>query len=94
MENEVNKHERMKTFFEDLWGKGDPWSFDTSRFEQLKYARKIELLGDKKFWRVLEIGCGAGAFTALLARQVDCITGTDISRWLGVGLVNRALLSF
>ena len=79
MEHDLSKAEKMRLFFEELWRKGDPWSLDTSEFERAKYVRQIELLGDQRFERVLEIGCGAGAFTALLSRQADHITAIDIS---------------
>jgi SAM-dependent methyltransferase len=71
--------ERYKTFFEELWRKGDPWGLDTSTFESAKYARQMKLLGAERFGRVLEIGCGAGAFTALLARQAGHVTAIDVS---------------
>ena len=79
MEKDFNRNDRMRMFFEDLWSKGDPWSLETSEFERAKYARQIGLLSDKRFERVLEIGCGAGVFTALLTRQADYILGLDIS---------------
>ena len=72
-------HMEMRTFFEDLWHKGDPWALETSEFERAKYARQIDLFGVKRFERVLEIGCGAGVFTALLTRYADHITAVDIS---------------
>jgi SAM-dependent methyltransferase len=79
MEQETSKDERMRAFFEELWHKDDPWSLETSEFERAKYARQIQLLADRRFERVLEIGCGAGVFTALLTRQADYVMGIDIS---------------
>ena len=79
MEQEIGKDERTRIFFEGLWRRGDPWSLESSEFERAKYARQLALITDQRFERVLEIGCGAGAFTALLARQSDHITGIDIS---------------
>ena len=76
---ECNTHMEMRTFFEDLWRKGDPWALETSGFERAKYARQMKLIAKKRFGRVLEIGCGAGVFTALLARHADHITAIDIS---------------
>lgn len=71
--------EKYRTFFEGLWRKGDPWGLDTSAFEGAKYARQMELLGVTRYGRVLEIGCGAGAFTTLLERQAGHVTAIDIS---------------
>jgi 2-polyprenyl-3-methyl-5-hydroxy-6-metoxy-1,4-benzoquinol methylase len=79
MEHDITKNDRMRMFFEDLWSKDDPWALETSEFERAKYARQIAHLADKKFERVLEIGCGAGVFTALLTRQADYVMGLDIS---------------
>ena len=79
MEQDQKRHDRMRIFFEQLWRKGDPWSLETSQFEHSKYARQIELVADKRLDRVLEIGCGAGAFTALLAQQADRLIAIDIS---------------
>jgi SAM-dependent methyltransferase len=79
MQQDRSIHNKISSFFEDLWRQGDPWDLHTSAFERAKYARQMEVLGDERFGRVLEIGCGAGAFTALLARQARHVTAIDIS---------------
>lgn len=66
-------------FFEELWKKGDPWSLESSAFERAKYARQMALLAGRRYPRVLEIGCGAGSFTRLLAAAADQVTALDIS---------------
>ena len=90
MRVENNKAAKLIAFFEDLWRKGDPWSLDSSEFEHAKYVRQIELLGPRRFDRVLEIGCGAGAFTALLAHKSNHITAIDISP-TAISLAKRRL---
>ena len=84
--------QKAEAFFEDLWRRGDPWEFESSEFEQAKYARHLALLGGRRYTRVLELGCGAGAFTRLLARLADQVVALDISptaiaraRTLGTG---------
>jgi SAM-dependent methyltransferase len=71
--------QKAETFFENVWQRGDPWEFETSEFEQTKYERQLALLGGRRYTRVLELGCGAGAFTRLLARHADQVVALDIS---------------
>jgi len=71
--------QKAREFCEDLWQHGDPWSFESSEFEQARCARLIALLGGRRSARALEIGCGAGYFTRLLARLADEIVAFDIS---------------
>jgi 2-polyprenyl-3-methyl-5-hydroxy-6-metoxy-1,4-benzoquinol methylase len=79
MQRDRSIHNKMKIFFEGLWRQGDLWALSTSAFERAKYGRQLEVLGDERFGRVLEIGCGAGAFTHLLAQQACHVTAIDIS---------------
>ena len=62
--------QKAETFFENVWQRGDPWEFETSEFEQTKYARQLALLGPP-LHRVLELGCGAEPLHASsLAMQI------------------------
>src|ERR1051325_8938607 len=74
-----NLRQKAETFFENIWQRGDPWEFETSEFEQAKYARQLELLKGRRYRRALELGCGAGAFTRLLAPHADHVLALDIS---------------
>jgi SAM-dependent methyltransferase len=67
------------SFFNDLWTHGDPWGLETSDFERARYARLIAMLDQPRYPRVLEIGCGAGAFTRLLAPLADRLLALDVS---------------
>jgi SAM-dependent methyltransferase len=71
--------QKAETFFENVWQRGDPWEFETSEFEHTKYARQLALLEGRRYTRALELGCGAGAFTRLLARHADQVVALDIS---------------
>ena len=71
--------DRARTFFDSLWNQGDYWELETSAFEQARYARLMELLRDRRYARTLEIGCGAGAFTTLLAEVSDRVVALDVS---------------
>jgi SAM-dependent methyltransferase len=71
--------QQARQFFEDLWQRGDYWEFDYSEFEQKRFARLLALLNGQRYARVLEIGCGAGAFTHHLAHLADYVLALDIS---------------
>jgi len=79
----MTEHERIgekaEAFFEDLWGRGDPWDFQSSEFEQARYARLLATLNGRHYGRVLEIGCGAGGFTRHLAPIAADVVALDIS---------------
>jgi SAM-dependent methyltransferase len=66
-------------FFEELWQRGDHWELDSSAFEQARFARLHALLAERHYPRVLELGCGTGAFTHHLARLADHVVALDIS---------------
>lgn len=71
--------QQAQRFFEDLWQQGDHWEFDSSEFEQQRYARLLTLLQGRHYGRVLELGCGTGTLTRHLAQVADHIVALDIS---------------
>jgi 2-polyprenyl-3-methyl-5-hydroxy-6-metoxy-1,4-benzoquinol methylase len=71
--------QKVRQFFEELWGRGDPWDLTTSAFEQARYERLFSMIDGRRYRRALEIGCGNGAFTRLLARLADDVIALDIS---------------
>jgi 2-polyprenyl-3-methyl-5-hydroxy-6-metoxy-1,4-benzoquinol methylase len=73
------RQKEAEGFFEGLWKRGDPWDFETSEFENAKYQREIQLIRDRHYGRVLEIGCGAGVFTRRLASVGERILALDVS---------------
>jgi len=66
-------------FAEGLWKRGDFWELETSEFERARYARTIQVLQGARYPRGLELGCGAGYFTRLLAPHVGDLVAYDIS---------------
>jgi 2-polyprenyl-3-methyl-5-hydroxy-6-metoxy-1,4-benzoquinol methylase len=62
-----------------LWQRGDHWEFDSSVFEQARYARLLALLAGRRYAHVLELGCGSGSFTQQLAGLADHVVALDIS---------------
>lgn len=56
---------------------GDPWNTLTSAYEKEKFARTVASLPRQRYRRGLEVGCGAGALTALLAPRCDELIAMD-----------------
>lgn len=63
------------TFYEPT----DPFHFDGNPREALKYERTLALCGPGPFERALELGCGEGAFTEILAPRCNELVAVDIS---------------
>jgi SAM-dependent methyltransferase len=70
---------KAQSFFEDLWRKGDFWQLEESEVNQSSFARQRALIDDRRYGRVLELGCGAGLFTAQLAEISDEVTAIDVA---------------
>jgi len=69
-------------WFEELYKTDpDPWRFETSPYEQAKYAQTLTALGpdSRRFHRALEAGCSIGVFTELLAPRCDDLLAVDAS---------------
>jgi predicted TPR repeat methyltransferase len=71
--------EKARTFFDDIWARGDFWGLETSEFERARYESLIAKLEPTGYDRVLEIGCGAGAFSRLLAPFARRLLAMDVS---------------
>ncbi|KOT48481.1 MULTISPECIES: class I SAM-dependent DNA methyltransferase [Streptomyces] len=59
--------------------KPDPWGTLHKPYEQEKFADTAALLPAGRFRSALEIGCGVGALTRLLAPHCDQLLATDCS---------------
>jgi SAM-dependent methyltransferase len=70
---------KARSFFDDIWARGDFWELESSQFERERYARLLALLDPAGYDRVLEIGCGAGAFSRLLAPLARRLLALDVS---------------
>ncbi|MBD8548098.1 SAM-dependent methyltransferase [Sphingomonas sp. CFBP 8760] len=67
-------------WFEQLYREqGDPWGFETSPYEQAKYAETLAALPAARYADALEVGCANGVLTALLAPRCDRLLAVDPS---------------
>jgi len=67
-------------FFDHFFDEGDPFEFDRSPEEQLKFTRTLEVCGEGRLGRVLELGCAVGSFTEVLAPLADDVLALDVSQ--------------
>jgi SAM-dependent methyltransferase len=78
----VSRRERSieGAWFEQLYREqGDPWGFETSPYEQAKYAETLRALPRAHYADALEVGCANGVLTALLAPRCDRLLAVDPS---------------
>jgi SAM-dependent methyltransferase len=71
--------DKMRAHYETVWQAGDAWDFETSEFEQARYAHQLGFLAGQRYERALEIGCGSGCFTRRLAGIADRVVALDIA---------------
>jgi SAM-dependent methyltransferase len=71
--------QKIRTFMEGLWERGDPWDFESSAYERDRCVQLLKMVEGRHYGRALEIGCGAGYLTRLLAPHVDQLVALDIS---------------
>src|SRR3954471_21355066 len=78
-ENAVTERElvdqKIRNFMEGLWQRGDPWDLENSAYERDRCVELLKMLDGNRYHRVLEIGCGAGYLTRMLAPHADRIVG-------------------
>jgi SAM-dependent methyltransferase len=60
------------SYFDGLYERSpDPWSFETSAYEQEKFQATLAALPRPRYRRALEIGCSIGVLTRQLADRCD-----------------------
>ena len=70
---------RSAAHFERIYRSNpDPWSFNSSPYEQAKYQRTLAVLEEHRFTSALEVGCSIGILTRLLAPRCDSLLGIDL----------------
>ena len=67
-------------FFDGIYRRNlDPWGFETSTYERLKYADTLAHLPHGRFRSALDIGCSTGVLSGLLAERCDHLLGVDFA---------------
>ena len=73
-------HKVSREAFEERYSTAsDPWSFETSAYEQNRYTCLLQALGRSSYGVIYEPGCSVGALTARLAMRAERVIATDIS---------------
>ncbi len=68
------------TFFDKLYSKqADPWSYKGSELSARRRDLILKVLPRKAYPSLLEIGCGEGWMSPMLASRAERFTGLDIS---------------
>ncbi len=57
----------------------DPWQFETSAYESVKYDATVTALPQARYRAGFEIGCSIGVLTARLAARCDALLAVDVS---------------
>lgn len=70
---------RIREHYERVWSAGDAWSFETSAFERDRFDFLAGLIADRRYGRVVEIGCGSGCFTSRLRGLADHVLALDVA---------------
>ena len=84
------KNSLPPSYFEKMYRQNpDPWDFETSDYEALKYQTTIDALPKARYSNVLEIGGSIGVLTALLAPRCDSLLSIDVSQTAQAQAISR-----
>jgi hypothetical protein len=68
-----------RSYFEEMYRDSkDPWEFESSQYEQRKYAITVVSLPRHRYRSAYEPGCSIGVLTELLATRCDRLLSSDI----------------
>ncbi len=68
-----------RAYFEEMYRNDpDPWGFESSAYEQRKYALTLASLPRARYVSAYEPGCSIGVLTEQLALRCDSLLATDI----------------
>ena len=68
-----------RSYFEQMYrDHPDPWEFESSLYEQRKYAVTVASLPRSRYRSAYEPGCSIGVLTELLATRCDRLLSSDI----------------
>ena len=73
-------HTLPPEYFDGVYrANSDPWSFETSPYEQAKYAATIAALPREKYKSAFEVGCSLGVLTEQLASRCHYLLAVDVA---------------
>ena len=61
------------------YSRQDPWGIRASSYEQGKMMQQFVLVNDRTYARALDVGCGGGDFTSLLAKISTAVIALERS---------------
>jgi SAM-dependent methyltransferase len=68
-----------RSYFEEMYrDDADPWGFESSPYEQRKYALTVASLPRSRYRSAYEPGCSVGVLSELLAARCDRLLSSDI----------------
>ena len=67
-------------YFDRMYEDPDPWGYETSWYEQRKYAVTVASLPRPRYRRAFEPGCSIGVLSALLADRCEELVAADFHR--------------
>ncbi len=68
-----------RAYFDEMYRSDpDPWQFESSWYEQRKYALTMAALPDPRYESGFEPGCSIGVLSSLLAERCDQLLASDI----------------
>ncbi len=65
--------------FDRVYTRADPWAYGTSAYEAARREALLDVLPRPRYRAALEVGCGEGYTTRLLAGRAGRVVGLDIS---------------
>lgn len=78
--NPNQPHTLPPSYFDDVYrANDDPWNFETSPYEQAKYAATLAALPETGYDTAFEIGCSLGVLTEQLAPRCGHLLAVDIA---------------
>ena len=74
-------HRTMAAEYESRWNAGDPWAGVGAETEHAtrKNSLQREFLAGRRYQRTIEVGCGNGNLTPILAEFSDSVCSLDIA---------------
>jgi SAM-dependent methyltransferase len=67
-----------ESYFDTLYsGNSDPWQYQTRWYEQRKRDMCLAVLPQARYANAIELGCGNGVFSELLARRCQALLSID-----------------